>query len=159
MRVVLVFLLLFAVAARTADNFHNVTAKSDVFWQLADLDSRAPEKSGNVYLGAQNYTWCCLKAVEVGLELLTNGTLIVANKSITKISVSITGDLRSAANKGQFPCGAKYNKASGKADHVPRSLVPSGQHYEFVLFPNASPDIPAEVSVALEYCDENLEAF
>ncbi|OHE93608.1 hypothetical protein CORC01_11107 [Colletotrichum orchidophilum] len=107
----LVFLLLYATTARSADNLHNVTKKSDVFWQLAELDARAPQKLGNVYLGSQNYTWCCLKAIEIGLRLLDNGTLIIANNSITNISAFTTGDLRDAALRSQFPCDAKYNDA------------------------------------------------
>ncbi|KAK1508158.1 uncharacterized protein CCOS01_15819 [Colletotrichum costaricense] len=89
-------LLLLATVARSADNIHNVTNRWDVFWQLADLDAQFPNKSGSVYLGSQNYTWCCLKAVYVGLDIL-NGTLVIANNSITKIGTSTTGDLRDAA--------------------------------------------------------------
>ncbi|KAK1710212.1 hypothetical protein BDP67DRAFT_110137 [Colletotrichum lupini] len=103
-------LLLLATVARSADNIHNVTNRWDVFWQLADLDAQFPNKSGSVYLGSQNYTWCCLKAVYVGLDIL-NGTLVIANNSITKIGTSTTGDLRDAALRSQFPCDAKYNDA------------------------------------------------
>ncbi|KXH66235.1 hypothetical protein CSAL01_11700 [Colletotrichum salicis] len=106
------FLLLFAPAVRSEGNIEGVVDKSQVFWQLANLDQRAPEKLGNVYLGGQNYTWCCLKAVEAGLRILENGTLIISNNSITNISALTTGELRTAANRSQFPCDAKYNGVS-----------------------------------------------
>lgn len=107
-------LLLLATVARSADNIHNVTNRWDVFWQLADLDAQFPNKSGSVYLGSQNYTWCCLKAVYVGLDILENKTLIIANNSITKIGTSTTGDLQDAALRSQFPCDAKYNDVSSE---------------------------------------------
>ncbi|KXH44389.1 hypothetical protein CSIM01_13284 [Colletotrichum simmondsii] len=93
---------------RAEKDIEGVTKPSDVFWQLANLNESAPE---NVYLGGQNYTWCCLKAVEKGLKILDNGTLVIHNNSITNISALTTGDLRSAANRSQFPCDAKYNDA------------------------------------------------
>ncbi|KAK0375325.1 hypothetical protein CLIM01_07324 [Colletotrichum limetticola] len=102
--------LLFATTVRAEKDIEGVTKPSDVFWQLANLNESAPEKLGNVYLGGQNYTWCCLRAVEEGLRI-DNGTLIIYNNTITNISALTTGDLRSAANRSQFPCDAKYNDA------------------------------------------------
>ncbi|KAK7449504.1 hypothetical protein Landi51_05928 [Colletotrichum acutatum] len=102
--------LLFATVVRAEKDIEGVTKPSDVFWQLANLNESAPEKLGNVYLGGQNYTWCCLRAVEEGLRI-DNGTLIIYNGTVTNISALTTGDLRSAANRSQFPCDAKYNDA------------------------------------------------
>ncbi|KAF6845311.1 hypothetical protein CMUS01_00256 [Colletotrichum musicola] len=103
------FLLILATLVTAQGSLHNVIKKSDVFWQLADLDKRSPNETGNVFLGGQNFTWCCLKAVDNALRLLDNGTLVINNNALSNISISTVHELQSAAQRNQFPCTAKYN--------------------------------------------------
>ncbi|KAF6839856.1 hypothetical protein CPLU01_01453 [Colletotrichum plurivorum] len=103
------FLLILATLIAAQGSLHNVTKKSDVFWQLADLDKRSPNETGNVFLGGQNFTWCCLKAVDNALRILDNGTLVIDNNTLSNIGISTVHELQSAAQRNQFPCTAKYN--------------------------------------------------
>ena len=79
------------------------TKPSDFFWQLRDLD--VPYSKGSPYLGNQNFTYCCLKAVNRSLAV-HNGTLEFVNDWI---ALDNTSQLLDATDRGQFPCGALYN--------------------------------------------------
>ena len=92
----------------------NDTVFSDLFWQLHNLEGQRPR--GNPYLGGQNFTWCCLKAFENALDVTNNGTVVIRNSSRSSIGARSLADLQSAAARGQFPCGAKYN---GNAQSAP----------------------------------------
>lgn len=85
----------------------NSTAFSDLFWQLSDLEGQRPQ--GNLYLGGQNFTWCCLKAFENALSVSNNGTIVIRNNSRSTIGASSVAELLGAAQRNQFPCTAKYN--------------------------------------------------
>ncbi|KAL2151220.1 hypothetical protein VTH82DRAFT_6318 [Thermothelomyces myriococcoides] len=79
---------------------------SDFIWQLHDLEGQKPK--GNPYLGGQNFSWCCLKALENALDV-ENNTVVIRNNSRSTIGVGNYGDLEAAAKRNQFPCGARYN--------------------------------------------------
>ncbi|KAH8885119.1 hypothetical protein GQ53DRAFT_729449 [Thozetella sp. PMI_491] len=97
--VVVVMLTTPALAQSTA----NKTKLSDFFWQLADLESHAP--SGNPWLGNQNFTYCCLKAVNYSMTV-EQGQLVLLNDWVVLNNAS---DLINADDRGQFPCGATFN--------------------------------------------------
>ncbi len=87
----------------SAQSGHVKTRPGDFFWQLADLDVHFP--TGNPYLGGQNFTYCCLKAVNASLRV-DNGKLTLLNDWIQPANASV---LTNADSRGQFPCGATYN--------------------------------------------------
>ncbi|KAH8910654.1 hypothetical protein BR93DRAFT_280408 [Coniochaeta sp. PMI_546] len=84
----------------------NRTKPSDFFWQLQHLDEVAP--TGNPYIGGQNFTYCCLKAVNQSLKVDSHGRLILMNNWIVLPEGNATY-LLDADSRGQFPCGATYN--------------------------------------------------
>jgi hypothetical protein len=86
----------------------------DLFWQLQDLDRYAP--TGNPYLGGQNATYCCLKAVNQSLSIDENGQLVLLNDWI--ILQGNASKLIDANARGEFPCGASYNGDSSGAPIV-----------------------------------------
>lgn len=77
---------------------------ADFFWQLQNLT--APR--GNPYIGGQNFTYCCLKAVSQSLGVDSSGNLKLLNDGIVLTDGNVTL-LIEAYNRGQFPCGATYS--------------------------------------------------
>jgi hypothetical protein len=63
---------------------------------------------GNVYLGGQNFSWCCLKAVENALAV-EDGAVVIKNNERSSIGAANITELQHAVARNQFPCGAKYN--------------------------------------------------
>jgi len=81
----------------------NFTSLSNAFEQLANL-TYLPN-SLDPYRGAQNFTLCCLLAVNASLEVV-NGYIV--EKTPCYINASVD-DLLAATREGQFPCGAVWN--------------------------------------------------
>ncbi|KAH8675456.1 hypothetical protein BX600DRAFT_534925 [Xylariales sp. PMI_506] len=115
----LVILTVIAIASVDAQSVGPTSAAlnttvplSNFFWQLGDLETWKPPRSP--YLGGQNMTICCLKAVNESLQVSSDGTL----KNVTNwISASIS-QLQGNYSKGQFPCDAQYNGDSAGAPLV-----------------------------------------
>lgn len=59
------------------------------------------------YVGGQNFTWCCTKAVADSLTVDANNTLALADNAPT-VNLNLT-TLQIATDNGQFPCGASYS--------------------------------------------------
>ncbi|OIW35394.1 hypothetical protein CONLIGDRAFT_56785 [Coniochaeta ligniaria NRRL 30616] len=89
-----------------AQSSGNRTKPSDFFWQLQHLEEFAP--TGNPYIGGQNFTYCCLKAVNQSLDVDSRGNLVLLNDWIVLPDGNAT-HLLDADSRGQFPCGATYN--------------------------------------------------
>ncbi|KAI1329553.1 hypothetical protein F5Y16DRAFT_365442 [Xylariaceae sp. FL0255] len=68
------------------------------------LDPPGPRQ---ILLGGQNFTNCCLVALNESL-VVQNGNLSYASPSFVDPTVSIE-NLEYASSHGQFPCGATYN--------------------------------------------------
>ncbi|KAF4635464.1 hypothetical protein G7Y89_g2641 [Cudoniella acicularis] len=106
----LFFLLLYLAGIPTstfAQTQGNYTSLSEAFWQLSDLTflpasalHRKPE------LGGQNFTHCCLLAVNASLYLDNGYIKKVSEPGFIKATVD---ELISASNGGQFPCTATWN--------------------------------------------------
>ena len=97
----------------------NATAFSSIFWQLSDLAAQKP--SGNPYLGGQNFSWCCLRAVENALGVDANGSVFLRNNSLSSIGVASIADLVTAAERSQFPCKSTFELVIPGCE-VPREL-------------------------------------
>jgi hypothetical protein len=97
----------------------NYTSLVDAFPQLAKLTlqpaSAAHRKPTE---GGQNFTHCCLLAVNQSLELV-NGSVVSKVPSFIKATVD---ELLAATARGQFPCGAVWD---GDRDGAPLVQVPS----------------------------------
>lgn len=63
---------------------------------------------GNPYIGGQNFTYCCLKAVNQSLDVDSQGNLVLLDNWIVLPEGNVS-QLLDAASRGQFPCGATYN--------------------------------------------------
>ncbi|KAL2148527.1 hypothetical protein VTH82DRAFT_2081 [Thermothelomyces myriococcoides] len=79
----------------------------DQTYFLHDLEGQRPK--GNPYLGGQNFSWCCLKAFENALAIADNGSVVIQNNTRSTIGASSIDELKEAARRNQFPCGARYN--------------------------------------------------
>ncbi|KAI1078246.1 hypothetical protein F5B20DRAFT_548556 [Whalleya microplaca] len=90
----------------------------DAIPQLADLTPNPPS-SLSVNLGGQNFTHCCLKALNTSLTI-RNGNLSYATPSFVAPDVSIPA-LSTAIHNAAFPCGASY---IGDAAGAPAVAVP-----------------------------------
>ena len=75
-------------------------------------------------MGGQNFTWCCLLAVNQSL-IISNGFLL--EKQPTYIDTTVD-DLLAAAAEGQFPCGAQWN---GNPAGAPKVSVPDSWLEEY----------------------------
>lgn len=95
------------------------TKLTDIFWQLRDLEGPAPNSQKNVFIGNQNQTYCCLKAVGAALAI-ENGTLIM-NEQFPFIKTTPEDFIQRAVHSNQFPCDATYN---GNASGAPVVEVP-----------------------------------
>ncbi|KAK6071230.1 hypothetical protein SCUP515_08044 [Seiridium cupressi] len=105
------------VAASECNNTPAPTKLSDIFWQLRDLEGPSPTLGKNVYVGNQNQTFCCLRAVGEALAI-ENGTLVKNNDFIQ----TTTDDLvQRATHSNQFPCDAVFN---GNTSGAPIVEVP-----------------------------------
>jgi hypothetical protein len=101
------FLIVFDLrnlASAQAQSQGNFTSLSDAFPQLAALQldpgsNRAPG------LGGQNFTHCCLIAVNQSLEIV-DGYVLEKNPSFIQATID---ELLAATAAGQFPCGATYD--------------------------------------------------
>ncbi|KJR85215.1 uncharacterized protein SPSK_08329 [Sporothrix schenckii 1099-18] len=91
----------------------NFTGKTltDIFWQLEYVNT---PPNGNPLLGGQNFTTCCLKAINEAIEIDPNGELQFVSQFENWI-VFDEGDeqpldlLVNYSLRGQFPCTAVYN--------------------------------------------------
>ncbi|KAH8198454.1 hypothetical protein TruAng_007386 [Truncatella angustata] len=90
---------------------------SDIFWQLRDLEENPPTLGKNVYIGHQNQTFCCLRAVGEALAIV-NGTLVKTNDFIQAAPDDL---IQKAIHSNQFPCDAIYN---GNPSGAPLVEVP-----------------------------------
>jgi hypothetical protein len=78
----------------------NFTSVSDAFWQLAGLQPQPnSDLVHNPRLGGQNFTHCCLLAMNASLEVV-KGFLIEKQPSFINETVS---DLLAESAEGQFP--------------------------------------------------------
>jgi hypothetical protein len=97
----------------------NFTSVGDALWQLADLKARPNWVSlRKPSLGGQNFTHCCLLAMNTSLEV-RNGTLVQMEPFYINATIE---DLLTASSAGQFPCGATYN---GNPEGAPKVEVPA----------------------------------
>jgi len=90
-----------------AQAFGNRTKPSDFFWQLQQLEEVAPK--GNPRIGGQNFTYCCLKAVNQSLDVDSDGNLVLLPNPVMVPEGKNASYLIEADSRGQFPCGATYN--------------------------------------------------
>ncbi|KAH8657575.1 hypothetical protein BGZ60DRAFT_434531 [Tricladium varicosporioides] len=97
-----------ATAVQTQTNGQgNFTSLTDAFWQLSDLTFLPTSaQSRKPTLGGQNFTHCCLLAVNASLSF-ENG-YIVKNNASDFIKASVD-DLLAATSAGQFPCTAIWS--------------------------------------------------
>lgn len=87
--------------ATTTNTQGNYTSISDAFWQLANITANPITTA--VLNGGQNFTHCCLVAVNESL-VFNHGYI---NKSDTDYMADATIDqLIAASEDGQFPCDA-----------------------------------------------------
>lgn len=94
-------------ATNTQDHVNgNFTSLADAFWQLTNL-TPSPESSlhRRPQFGGQNFTHCCLLAVNASLEFV-DGFVVKSEPDFIKTTVS---DLLAANDAGQFPCTATWN--------------------------------------------------
>ncbi|KAK7989596.1 hypothetical protein PG989_009911 [Apiospora arundinis] len=90
----------------------------DLIPQLANLPF-FPPNSRDVQLGGQNFTHCCLRAVNESLTI-SNNNLSFTNSSFF-LPDTTPASLRAAIDNDQFPCGAEWN---GDAAGAPIVQVP-----------------------------------
>ena len=84
----------------------NFTSLVDAFPQLADLTLKPNENSNRKPTeGGQNFTHCCLLAVNQSLEVV-NGYIVEKPGSFINATAD---DLLAATAAGEFPCGAVWN--------------------------------------------------
>ncbi|MCJ1228940.1 hypothetical protein MMC12_005604 [Toensbergia leucococca] len=107
--------LLLLSHTRAHENFTHV---SDAVPQLLDLAPN-PNSRMRLSLGGQNYTHCCLLAV--------NDSLAVENGTLVKTSPWIKDDIAIFRN-GPFPCGATYNGSKAGAPPVIINYAWCNQH-------------------------------
>ncbi|KAK8050435.1 hypothetical protein PG994_012165 [Apiospora phragmitis] len=79
----------------------------DLIPQLANLPLYPPS-SRALQLGGQNFTHCCLRAVNESLAVSNNNNLTFTNSSFFLPGTS-AASLQAAIDNGQFPCGAEWN--------------------------------------------------
>ncbi|KAI1466870.1 uncharacterized protein F4812DRAFT_460428 [Daldinia caldariorum] len=79
----------------------------DLIPQLAGLTYNPPS-SLPINLGGQNFTHCCLRALNDSLVLSPNGNLSYSSTSFVAPGVSIE-QLEDAIQNDAFPCGATFN--------------------------------------------------
>jgi hypothetical protein len=102
----------------------NFTSFADAFPQLANLPVQpATAVHRKPTEGGQNFTHCCLLAVNQSLEL-HNGFIVEKKTSFINGTVD---DLLAATAAGQFPCGAVWdgNPAGAPIVQVPDSWLES----------------------------------
>jgi hypothetical protein len=93
------------------------TSISDFIPQLADL-TVDPPYTRPIRLGGQNFTHCCLRALNDSLSV-RDGALIYQTPSFVNPDTNVS-ELRAAAQQ-DFPCGATFN---GNYDGAPVISVP-----------------------------------
>ncbi|KAI2776161.1 hypothetical protein F4815DRAFT_503674 [Daldinia loculata] len=79
----------------------------DLIPQLAGLTYNPPS-SLPIGLGGQNFTHCCLRALNDSLVVRSDGNLSYSPTSFVAPGVSIE-DLETAIQNDEFPCGATFN--------------------------------------------------
>lgn len=82
------------------------TSVGDAIPQLVNL-SHSPHDSRPINLGGQNFTHCCLLAVNSSLEI-QDGNLAITNSSFFTPDVTVNL-LQKAVQDNEFPCGAAWN--------------------------------------------------
>jgi len=95
------------------------TSVGDALWQLQNL-SLQPDLTSNrkPSLGGQNFTHCCLLAMNQSLQIV-DGVLVQKPHSFIDATPN---DLLAASAAGQFPCGASWN---GDSKGAPKVIVTS----------------------------------
>ncbi|KAI0135030.1 hypothetical protein F4814DRAFT_443858 [Daldinia grandis] len=91
----------------------------DLIPQLAGL-THNPPSSLPIGLGGQNFTHCCLRALNDSLAVSSDGNLSYSSTSFVAPGVSIEG-LESAIQNDEFPCGATFN---GDLSGAPAVRIP-----------------------------------
>ncbi|CZT09854.1 uncharacterized protein RCO7_02209 [Rhynchosporium graminicola] len=94
----------------------NLTSITDAFPQLTNL-TLDPGTGRNPRMGGQNYTHCCLLAVNASLDI-ADGFIVQTPSSFIQTTVE---DLLAATEGNQFPCTAKYD---GNHNGAPVVQVP-----------------------------------
>lgn len=92
----------------------------DLIPQLANLSFYAPN-SRALQLGGQNFTHCCLRAVNESLAVSNNNNSLAFTNSSFFLPGTSAASLQAATDNDQFPCGAEYN---GDAAGAPVVQVP-----------------------------------
>lgn len=90
---------------------------SDLIWQLGDVNRYRPTRSP--YLGYQNFTWCCVKAVAQALEVKSG--LLEFRPGYDDWIVLDSGnisDLVEYTDSSLFPCTATYVKGNNKGTPI-----------------------------------------
>ncbi|OTB06600.1 hypothetical protein M426DRAFT_104756 [Hypoxylon sp. CI-4A] len=88
----------------------------DLIPQLAGL-SYHPPNPRPAGLGGQNFTHCCLLALNDSLTVQSDGNLSYTPTSFVAPGISI-GELESTIETDEFPCGASWNGDAGGAPVV-----------------------------------------
>lgn len=115
---------LMATASAQSLGQGNFTSLVDAFPQLTNL-TLEPDTASNLKPteGGQNFTHCCLLAVNQSLEIV-NGYVVEKHPSFINATVD---DLLAATAAGEFPCGAAWdgNPAGAPIVQVPDSWLES----------------------------------
>lgn len=83
---------------------------SNFIWQLQDVDLYRP--TGNPSLGGQNFTWCCIKAVQEAVEVQANQLVLRPGYEDWIILDNGDGNITDLVNytdSSRFPCTAVYS--------------------------------------------------
>ncbi|KAK7951198.1 uncharacterized protein PG986_006926 [Apiospora aurea] len=91
----------------------------DLVPQLANL-SFYPPSSLALQLGGQNFTHCCMRAVNDSLDVSSDNNLTLKDSSFFQPGTT-AASLQAAIDNDQFPCGAEWN---GDAAGAPVVQVP-----------------------------------
>lgn len=82
-------------------------------------DASTPER-WKTYIGGQNFTWCCIKAVAESIIVYDNDNwTVLEDRPIKNLDYET---LYNATQQGQFPCTAEYS--SDEPEGAPEIIVP-----------------------------------
>lgn len=95
-----------AISQDSAKPTTSTTTVDQIIPPIAN-NSRFTPTRWKTYIGGQNTTWCCTKALADSLTVDGNNTLaLIDNAPVINLNLTT---LKSATDAGQFPCGAAWS--------------------------------------------------